>query len=231
MFSEFDAFALKHQIASVIDSNTYVDLSTDNALAPLFRAGILNSQGQFSCCGAWWYFSFKCFSNRGIRCPESLDELVVESVKLMSAKRFRDTLIDGFPKEATFQHAFNETMNKLLPVRNYVIPEFNTFCTDSNSNPVHGELDFYINGSKQWCLELLRNGHKVCEHLARFDSEIRKYREAKPNQYLVVDCRAPKKERSVKIDEAWCTLFFANDFTSCVCAMRNQEEITISLRP
>lgn len=230
MRNEFDAFALKHHIAAVIDPNTDVDLSTDKTVAPLFRAGILNSQGQFSCRGALWYFNRKCFANRAAIGPDSLDDLVVESVKLMSAKRFRDALNDGFPKEATFQHAFNETMCMLLPLHNYVVPEFNTFCIDSNGDPVHGELDFYINGSYQWCLELLRKGHKIGEHLARFDPKIGKYREAKPKEYLVVDCRGPK-ERSVKIDEARCTMYFADDFTSCVCKMRNQKEITISLQP
>ena len=39
---------------------------------------------------------------------------------------------------------------------------------------------------------------------------IEKYREVKPKEYLVADCRGPK-ERSVKIDEARCTMYFADD--------------------
>ena len=129
----------------------------------------------------------------------------------MSAKRLRDTLHDGFSKEGTFQHLLNENMNMLLTLHYYVIPEFDTFTIDSNGDPVHGELHFYINGNCQWCLELLRQGDKIGKHLARFDPEIGKYREVRPQEYLVVDCRGPK-QRSVEVNESRCTLYFVEVF-------------------
>ena len=209
-------------------------LRRQGSSAPLVlrRTGILNSQGQFASMAAWWYYNRVCFPNRALAPPDSLDDLVVGAVKLMSAKRLSDTdtMDNGFPKEATFQHLFNEAMSVLLPVHNYLVPEFNTFALDEDGEPAHGELDFYINGTLQWCLELLRNGDKIGEHLGRFEENTGKYREVQQKSYLVVDCRGPKL-RAITPDEARCTLYFAEDFRSCRCKMRMNEEITINLNP
>lgn len=51
-----------------------------------------------------------------------------------------------------------------------------------------GELDFYINGTSKWALEMLRNGAKVGEHMQRFDENNGKYRKVNMSDYLVVDC-------------------------------------------
>ena len=230
MSSIFDADALKHTIADTLLSVDGNHVTIDGSLAPLVRAGILDNTGNFSCLAARWYYNQRCFPRRAVAAPESLDQLVIYTVGTMSAKRLQDTLEDGFPKEATFQHLFNEGMNMLLPLRNYLIPEFNTFALDSAGDPVHGELDFFINAEYRWCLELLRNGDKIGEHLSRFDPSIGKYRGVVPNDYLVVDCRGPKT-RAVAENEARCTLYFAGDFKSCVCKMRTKDEITIHLEP
>ena len=186
--------------------------------------------GQFASLAASWYYNRVCFPDRALTAPDSLDDLVAQAVGLMSAKRMSDTLENGFPKEATFQHLFNEALSNLLPISNYVIPEFNTFALDKDGAPVYGELDFYINGDLQWCLELLRQGDKIGEHLKRFDASVGKYREVQQKSHLVVDCRGPKK-RTAQVDMSRCTLYFAEDFRSCICKMRLDQEVTIQLQP
>ena len=156
----------------------------DSALSPLIRAGNLDSYGIFSGVASQWYYNRRCFPSRAEVTPESLDALVIQAVRRMSAKRLRDTLENGFPKEATFQHLFNETMSTLLPLTNYIMPEMSTFAFDPSGKLVSGELDFYINGDLQWCLEILRLGDKIGEHLSRFDYEEGKYREVQTREYL-----------------------------------------------
>ena len=211
-------------------ADAVLDGKTESIPPLLLRSGILNQQGKFSSLAAAWYYNRVCFPNRADHAPGSLDDLILQAVPMMSAKRFIDTLENGFPKEATFQHLFNEALSKLLPLDNYVLPEFNTFAVDESGNPEHGELDFYINGNPQWCLELLRLGDKLGEHLQHFDESIGKYREVPMKSFLVVDCRGPKT-RSVAVSESRCTLYFAQDFRSCICKMRLKDEVILHLQP
>ena len=220
----------KDRLLDAVVSSNVVDMESDPALAPFIRAGLLTRKGAFSCIAARWYYNRRCFPNRATSAPESLDELIMLAVSSISAKRLRDTLVNGFPKEATFQHLFNEALSLHLPFQHIIIPELNTFAEDSNGSDVTGELDFYINGDKQWCLELLRNGDKIGEHIARFDEHECKYRKVVMKDYLVVDCRGPKKGGGARTEESRCTLYFSEDFKKCLCQMRNKEAIEIELK-
>jgi hypothetical protein len=206
------------------------EMHFDPVLAPFLRAGLLTHNGAFSCIAARWYYNVRCFPNRATSAPESLDQLITLAVGSISAKRLRDTLENGFPKEATFQHLFNEALSLHLPVQHVIIPELNTFASDSSgSNVTTGELDFYINGDKQWCLELLRNGDKIGEHMARFDELEGKYRKVVMKDYIVVDCRGPKMGQGARMEESRCTLYFSEDFKKCLCQMRQKEAVEIEL--
>jgi hypothetical protein len=206
-------------------------LPDSDVLDGLVRMGILTKTGKYSCLAANWYYNRKCFPNRSMQAPRTLDDLVKLAVSSLSSKRLRDTLVDGFPKEATFQHLFNEGLSLQLPTQNFIIPELNTYATDASGSIVTGELDFYINGVLQWCLELLRNGDKIGEHLGRFDETNGKYREVASNDLLVVDCRGPKRGRGVQPNASRCTFYFPQDFSTCVCNMRLEEQTTIALAP
>jgi hypothetical protein len=52
-----------------------------------------------------------------------------------------------------------------------------------------GYLDFYIDGEKQWGVELLRNGVEVAEHVGRFKS-MGIYRKIPLHDFAIVDFRA-----------------------------------------
>jgi hypothetical protein len=91
------------------EDGTYVEVD-DLSLAPFIRAGLLTKRGKFSNVAATWYYNRRCFPKRATHAPETLDGLITGAVRLISAKRLIDTLKQGFPKEATFQHLFNEAM-------------------------------------------------------------------------------------------------------------------------
>ncbi|KAG7362001.1 hypothetical protein IV203_025667 [Nitzschia inconspicua] len=208
------------------------DISDDSLLAPYVRAGILEpNNGEFSCMAAWWFYNRSCFPGRTTALTASLDLLVRESVKLLSADRLRKSMVDGFPKEAAFQHFFNEVLSMNLTIDTFLIPEFNTKATMPLGGEVTGELDFYINSHLQWCLELLRLGKGIGENLARFDEDEGKYRMVTSREYLVVDCRPPKEGSGAHRNENRCTLYFEQNFTKCRIQMRLQEEEVVDLKP
>lgn len=198
-------------------------------LSTFLRAGVLTRHGTFACLAANWYYNRRCFPNRAEEAPESLDQLVILAVKKLSAKRLRDTLLNGFPKEATFQHLFNEAMSQLLPLENVIIPELNTVVENPPQKIQTGELDFYINGNLKWCLELLRCGNKIGSHLARFDPNNGKYRKVDMSDYIVVDCRGPKIGSGVQPSASRCTLYFDQNFQRCLCQVQKEAPITIEL--
>jgi len=98
-------------------------------------------------------------------------------------------------------------MSQFLPIQNAIIPELNTFVEDASGRAVTGELDFYVKGTLKWAVELLRNGDKIGEHLGRFDLKNGKYRKVDMSDYVVVDCRGPKKGGGAQPSESRCTLF------------------------
>ena len=205
-------------------------------LEEFYSHGILSGEGsgesRFRSIAAQWFYYKQCFPNRALQNPASLRALVKEAVKAISSRRLADAgMEDGFPKEAAFQHLFNESMARLLRARNPIIPELNTFATDGAGKVVTGELDFYINGSLKWALELLRNGDKISEHLERFDPNVGKYRKVEMNEFLVVDCRPYNRKGAKTIikDENRCTLLFSENFRKCVCQMGYDTDETLRL--
>ena len=122
-------------------------------------------------------------------------------------------------------------MSMNLTNTNFLIPELNTWATDASGEEISGELDFHVNGHLQWCLEPLRNGDKIGEHLARFKPQTGKYRNVEAKDYLVVDCRPPKRGNGAQIAVDRCNLYFEENFTKCRVQMRTKPEQMVSLQP
>ena len=137
-----------------------------------------------------------------------------------------------FPKEAAFQQLFHEGMARQLPSKYIIRPEHDTCVVDADGTIQSGELDFYINGELQWALELLRQGDKIGQHLARFEPCTAKYRGVQPLAYLVVDCRGPFSKMLAKHPNR-CSLFFDDDFKMCTVQMCEETETRppIQLQP
>jgi len=219
----------RDRILDVLLSDGSLDVTDDALLTPFIRAGILTAFGEFSCIASRWYYNRRCFPNRSQMKPASLDDLVISAVGSLSSLRMKGAAQDGFPKEAAFQHLFNEALSIHLPLRNHIVPELGTFATSPAGGTISGELDFYINGELKWCLELLRMGDKIGDHIARFDKFNGKYSEIPSNDFLVIDCRGSKTGRGTNAMSSRCTLYFADDFKTCICKMRTKPEIQISL--
>jgi len=210
---------------------TRIDTSdSENPLAQLVRAGILTIDGTFSCLLAQHQY-FNYFYQRPNQAPDNLANLIRKSVSSMSALRLlQSSLGREFPKEAAFQQLFNEAMTMQLPPHVAVCPELNTFATNLSGEVQTGELDFLIDGGEfQWAVELLVNGDKINEHVARFDASNGKYRKVGHSEYIIIDCKRART-RSVETMANRCTLYFADDFKQVECKMGFADYENLSLQ-
>ena len=82
------------------------------------------------------------------------------------------TPLGDFPKEAVFQHLFMEGLALHTPPECSICTELSKiFPSETNVNSqqaIAGEIDFYLNGSLRWGIELLVNGDGIGEYLSRF---------------------------------------------------------------
>lgn len=192
----------------------------ESTLAQLVRVGILSTDGTFSCLLAQQQY-FNNFYQRPSSAPNTITDLILQSVKSMSALRLLQSSAGrDFPKEAAFQQLFNEALTLQLPPRVAVCPELNTFATNPLTGEVEtGELDFFIDGgehSLRWAVELLVNGDKINEHVSRFDPDNGKYRKVGHSDFIVIDCRRTRT-RDVQPMEKRCTLYFAPNYKTVEC--------------
>jgi len=220
--------------ASNEDDKTLID-EKNESMRHLRRAGILSPTGEFtSPAGSWFYYN-KLFPTRGTKKPGDIDELIEEAVQKISVEQICATCDNGnFPLEISFQHLFYNAFCLVMPLPYIILPEKHTQTTIAG-RVQEGRVDFYINSTLQWSIELLRRGNRMSEHLNRFHTLAGKYREVATKQYLVVDCRGPKGEKGDGISPPHenpnlCTLYFAKDFRTCVCKMRGKPEKTLHLQ-
>ncbi len=202
----------------------------DELLASYVRAGILGCHGKVSCIAVMWLYNSRCFPGRTWNVPASIDDLILLSVQKLSASRLQNSLQEDFSKETALQHFFSKAMSVDLTNTNFLIPELNTWATDTNGEQISGELDFYISGNLQWCLELLRNGHKIGECMAQFKPHTGNYRTVEAKDYLVVDCPPPKRGNGAPIAVDQCNLYFEENFLKCHGQMRTKPEQLVPLQ-
>mmetsp|Transcript_11938 Transcript_11938/g.21683 ORF Transcript_11938/g.21683 Transcript_11938/m.21683 type:complete len:128 (-) Transcript_11938:80-463(-) len=124
-------------------------------------------------------------------------------------------------------------LSQLLQLNNLILrlSELNSMVENLLSDPdVTRELDFCINSKLKWCLELLRNGKGVREHIRHLDHNNGKYHKVNMNAYFIIaDCCRPKIGRGFKSSEFQCTLYFAKDFKHCIYQMRMKGTFHIPL--
>ena len=206
----------------------------DTSLKGLTRSGILKEPVGFSCLAAQAFY-YKNFYKRPQEAPLSIEELVINAVKSISAlnlRQARQPVGEPFPKEAAFQQLFHEAATKLLPPQNSVCPELNTFVQNADKTWSSGELDFYINTNLKYAIELSRLGHKVGEHVESFDPKNGKYHLlVQYTTFLVVDYRGPKTGRGAEASQHKCILYFSADFSTVTVKMRLEKEELYPLQP
>lgn len=199
----------------------------DKAIIMLIKAGILKESMQFSSPIAKRFYYNQVFPRapRDSEVPETLDDLIVEATKKLSARRLkgaRQTVSEN-PKEAVYQQLFHESFASLLPVSYRIIPELGTKAI-IGGRTVGGELDFYIKNGKKWAVEFVRKSDRLNEHLNRIPG---KYRNVEASSWLVVDCLMGGRPK--KRDKDLCTLVFDNKFASCECYVRLMDPKTVTL--
>ncbi|KAJ3017691.1 UNVERIFIED_CONTAM: hypothetical protein HDU68_011515 [Siphonaria sp. JEL0065] len=177
-----------------------VGLRTDDEqiILRLQKAGILVEDAGligFSSVMAQRYFIQWLFPHRSSTQPESLSALLKSSIQNMSRSLLVQSVVDGFPKEATFQHLLMEGLAKFTPPECSICPELLKVFPDGNQTGglVSGDIDFYLNGPLRWGIELLVLGHGIGEHIDRFGPG-GKYFKLAVNDYAVVDFRVSPDE-------------------------------------
>ncbi|KAL3659831.1 hypothetical protein V7S43_015133 [Phytophthora oleae] len=166
------------------------------------------------------YYSRWLFPNRAVANPSSLHELITKVVGNMSASVLRQSVVGetNFPKEATFQRIFMEGLALNTHRTCSICPELSRVFSSSPTDGdqplrIDGEIDFYLNGSLRWGLELLVNGDEIGEHMAQFTPE---------GKYAALNVRDRGNETgkvtSVSRMEKRVTVFFQlGDFSRCSC--------------
>jgi len=112
----------------------------------------------------------------------------------MSASVLKNSTLPGdFPKETVFQLLFMEVLALNTPPECSICPKLSKiFPPDNNLNSrqaIAGEIDFFLNGSLRWGIELLVNGDRIGEHLGRFSPPNGKYASLAVNDYAVINFR------------------------------------------
>jgi hypothetical protein len=103
----------------------------------------------------------------------TIEELVVNAVGHMSHRSFVQQAMgstEGLGNEAAIQHLFFGALHEVVSSNHEIVAELSAVLDPNKSQGIEGLLDFFINGSLKWGLELLRRGDRLGEHFGRFDS-------------------------------------------------------------
>jgi energy-coupling factor transporter ATP-binding protein EcfA2 len=222
--------------------NGLMNQEDNDSYSSLKKAGILvefpdTTFGFSSPLAKRYYFKW-IFPNRSLTAPSTLAELIGNVVSSMSATILKNSTRPGdFPKEAVFQHLFMEGLASFTPPNCSICPELSKiFSATTNPNTqqtIHGEIDFYLNSSLRWGIELLVNGDGIGEHISRFTPPNGKYVALAVSDYTVVDIRRNSTGRPTNISRHSnrITVFFKNDdysIAQCILGLDNAP-VVISL--
>jgi len=160
-------------------------------------------------------------------------------LKSISAKTLKNSTIQGdFPKEAVFQHLFMDGLTSNTPISCDICPElskiFPQSTDESPTERIPGEIDFFLNGSLRWGIELLVNGSGISEHIDRFNETFGKYAQLKVSDYCVVDLRGNESGTPTNVSrhEKRLTVFFkTGDYSVANCIFGLDQSFTVYLAP
>jgi len=147
----------------------------------------------------------------------------------------KSTRLEDFPKEAVFAHLFMEGLALHTPPICSICPELSKiFPPDTNLNSqqaIAGEIDFYLNGSLRWGIELLVNGDGIGEHLFRFSPPNGKYVSLAVNDYAIVDFRrnATGQPTNISKHPKRVSVFFKNDDYSVAQCLFGEDTAAIEI--
>ncbi|KAJ3339606.1 hypothetical protein HDU83_007573 [Entophlyctis luteolus] len=202
----------------------------DMCFTRLQKAGIMvEDQGliKFSSIMGQRYFIQWLFPNRSSSAPPSLRVLIEDCIRNMSCNLLTRSVVDGFPKEATFQHLLMEGLAKFTPPACSICPELSKIfpVVNHTGGKISGEVDFYLNGSLRWGVELLVLGRGITEHIDRFGLN-GKYFKLDVKDYIIVDFRSSQDGQPTNVQRhpKRVSVFFKDgDYTACNCIFGLEE--------
>ena len=177
------------------------------------------------------YFIRKTYPHRALNDPTNIIELVIESIRKISANTLRNATVgNNFPKEAVFQHLMMTGLTANLKAETNIYPE--NSCIIGSDTKIKGELDFFINGKLRWGIELLILGRKIKEHRKRFIGDD-KYVGLECNEYVVIDftTNAPEYLPVVPGDNVITVSFNSNDYSKAKCLFLDGSQRYVELSP
>jgi hypothetical protein len=200
----------------------------NDVVKDLVECGILviDAEIKFASRLAQRFFMNKFYHFRASDNPSSLIELVKLAIGSISTKMLTQSVAGttDFPMESTIQHLFLTALAAHTTPTTSICPELSKLfpiITESNNQAggiISGEIDFYLNGTLRWGIELLISGRRFGEHFERFDVD-RKYYPLQMNDYIVVDFRpiCGSSSSSILRHPKRLTVFFEDDFSKCQC--------------
>ncbi|KAI9089852.1 hypothetical protein DFS34DRAFT_673037 [Phlyctochytrium arcticum] len=221
-----------------LEKPTFEDDKTADHLSLLMKVGLLVEVGSikfaFSSPLAKRYYCRWLFPKRSPSAPANLKVLMKQAISDMSSAILRSSSPGGvdFPKEATFQHLFMQSLAASTPPSCAICPELSTVFPERGEEPserIAGAIDFYLNGQLRWGVELLRKGDKSGKHMDRF-SPSGPYHPLRVNDYVVVDFRQGSFSARVDRYEHRLSVFFApGDFSSCQFVFGHDAPLILNL--
>jgi hypothetical protein len=191
--SRFEMLNRSLMIDLLYGGSTYIvdnEFVGDNELKRYVKCGILsreeNGLTKFSNAMSRRYFIYQNYPGTSLENPENVVDLVLVAISKMSARELTQSIVNEFPKEAIFQHLMMSTVTSSLTATTHVYPE-NSHVIGTD-NKISGRLDFFINSSLRWGIELLIKGNRLKEHRERFVGG-GKYVDLLCHQYIIVDFR------------------------------------------
>ena len=176
------------------------------------------------------YFMSHFYPLRSSVEPTNLLELVKSVIQNMSSNTLQQSVVDksNIPKEAMFQHLFMSGVTTSTPCNIGIHPELSRVIGDTARN--NGEMDFFINGTLCWGVELLiQDSRDVGERISRFEADTGKYAPLRMKDYIIVDVRqnATGRITNVTKHQKKLSVFFkAGDFRQCQCQYGSDDTIS-----
>lgn len=147
-----------------------------------------------------------CSSARPVREPSSLHDLLEQALPLIRADFLKENLgtgVNNVLMESVWQMELYRCTTALLQAKSHVSPSVGRIFDST------GQLDFYINGDKQWLVEVTREGSRLGEHIQRFTGD-GLYAQMPCKARVVLDFRNSRPSKAVLRnygDVAWFIVY------------------------
>jgi len=156
-------------------------------------------------------------------------------MKTFSSLRIKDYVTTQQSlKEAFIGQLFFAGAVQHLSPKDSICPELSRIFPDekeeAEDGAIKGRLDFFINGNLCWGIELLVEGRKRLEHIARFSPE-GKYAALHAKQWCVLDFRfRTLKEKTLSgLPPQYIPIVFSKDFLNATIRFPSgQKEVSLS---